>query len=172
MSIKSRYRTNQHRAQLDAATQAVRTAGATIRQDMEVIASPGRKFPTLARTRLGLDVTINNQGQGYAASLQEARLLAFLQQDDQTFAPMPDVRATNRYAVQNGWHEVDSTSIAAVKWDADRQSLTVEFLSNRSRYRYDQVPERVVHELLHAPSIGSFFETRIKRHYASTKLPE
>lgn len=161
----------QHRAQLDAANTAVRTSRLARRP--QVVQSSGGKFPSLVQTRLGLDVTIQNQGLGYAGQLQEQRLIAFLAQDDATYhGTVSAGRAGNPYAVQNGWHEVDSTSIRAVKWDSDRQSLTVEFLSNRARYRYDQVPERVVHELLNAPSVGSYFESRIKGHYGSTRLPE
>ncbi len=164
MSLRRKAGYNQHQAHLDAANASV--------QRTRALASPGGKFPTLINTVLGLDVTINNQGQGYAAQQQEQRLIAFLTNDDVAYAPPTAGRARNPYALQSGWHEVDSTSIAAVKWDPERQSITVEFQSNRARYRYDRVPERIAFELVNAPSVGSYFESKIKRFYASTKLPE
>lgn len=163
--------TRQHTLPPDAARLAVQRANLLRRRAVstEVIRSPGRKFPTLIQTRLGLDVTVNNIDNGHAGWLQEQRLVEFLMQDDaKAYTP---AKPGNPYAVRAGWHEVDSTALGAVKWDPDRQSLTVEF-HNRARYRYDQVPERIVHELLHAPSVGSYFEGQIKRHYASTRLPE
>lgn len=142
-------------------------------------------IPQTITTRGGLQVTVTFartafRGRGVgrtatdaneAAQLQAARLLTFLKNDDHFYHPGSEPVGTAP-KVKAGWHEVDSTSLRAVKWDPDRESLTVEFLSNRARYRYDKVPELIVGSLLNAASHGQYFDRNIKGRYASTRLDE
>lgn len=144
----------------------------------------GSMIPTTIHTRCGLTVrvehTLGSLGGTHVgefakrvneqAQLQAARIETFLKNDDHFYAGPETTTAAPK--VPAGWHEVDSTNLRAVKWDPDRQSLTVEFVSNRSRYRYDHVNESLVRGLLDAPSIGSFFTKRIRGRYPSTKLGE
>jgi len=59
---------------------------------------------------------------------------------------------------------VESSALASVGYDEDLEMLEVEFTS-RNVYRYYEVPARVHHELLHAPSKGQFFNTRIRNAF-------
>lgn len=59
---------------------------------------------------------------------------------------------------------VQSSSIAAVGYDAANQTLEVQF-HNGHAYRYEDVPASVHRELMDAESKGRFFNESIKDQY-------
>jgi hypothetical protein len=66
--------------------------------------------------------------------------------------PMPDM------------HPVSSSNITAVGYDADNQTVYVQFL-NGSTYAYKGVPEHEFENLLTAPSVGSYLNRNYKNVY-------
>ncbi len=64
---------------------------------------------------------------------------------------------------------LESSSLASVGYDAERQILEVEFRNGRT-YRYLEVPELVHRRLLKAPSMGKFFNEEIRDHYRSERV--
>jgi hypothetical protein len=64
---------------------------------------------------------------------------------------------------------VVSTSIASIGFDADNETLEVEFVSG-SVYRYRNVEEDVYERLLAAPSKGAFFNEHIKDAYLCERM--
>ena len=61
---------------------------------------------------------------------------------------------------------IDSSAIASVGYDRDREELEVEFRSGNV-YRYASVPEKVYEELLQASSKGRYFGEHIRGQYDS-----
>jgi hypothetical protein len=61
---------------------------------------------------------------------------------------------------------VDSKSVAAVGYDAERFELEVEFRNGRV-YRYEQVPIAAYRLLLQAPSIGEYVNKVIKPRFTA-----
>lgn len=62
------------------------------------------------------------------------------------------------------WVPVASTSLRAVRYDADRRVLEVEFTGG-SRYRYEGVSPDLYAGLLQAESLGAYFNREIRdRH--------
>ena len=59
------------------------------------------------------------------------------------------------------YHQVSSSSIAAIAYQASTSTLRVRFRKG-NEYSYTSVPERVFCELLSADSIGQYFNTRIR----------
>jgi hypothetical protein len=68
------------------------------------------------------------------------------------------------------WQPVDSSAANALRYDAQRQWLDVEFTGG-GRYRYFSVPAEVHQELLAVDSIGTYLNQSIKPYYACSKLP-
>jgi hypothetical protein len=66
--------------------------------------------------------------------------------------PMPDM------------HPVSSSNITAVGYDAENQTVYVQFL-NGSTYAYKGVPEHEFENLLTAPSVGSYLNRNYKNVY-------
>lgn len=66
--------------------------------------------------------------------------------------PMPDMQP------------VSSSNIAAVGYDAENQTVYVQFL-NGSTYAYRGVPEHEFENLLTAPSVGSYLNRNFKNIY-------
>lgn len=66
------------------------------------------------------------------------------------------------------FHEVRSSNIAAVCYDAKKQRLVVEFLGGRV-YEYLGVEKEIVEDLLAAPSVGAFFHREIKSKAVSSE---
>ena len=64
---------------------------------------------------------------------------------------------------------VRSSNIAAIGYDAEQQVLQVEF-ANGGVYRYMDVPQGVVDDLLSAPSIGRFFGRNVRNKYTTGKV--
>jgi KTSC domain len=64
---------------------------------------------------------------------------------------------------------VDSSSLAAVGFDAAVNELTVAF-QNGTVYRYFQVPSSVHRALLSAPSIGRTFNETVRDRFPSLRL--
>jgi hypothetical protein len=61
-------------------------------------------------------------------------------------------------------HPVSSSNIAAVGYDAENQTVYVQFL-NGSTYAYKGVPEHEFENLLTAPSVGSYLNRNFKNVY-------
>ncbi len=61
---------------------------------------------------------------------------------------------------------VESTVLATVAYDADRQLLRIEF-RDRSIYHYFSVPVEIHEGLLRAPSKGGYFNSSIRRRFAN-----
>lgn len=59
---------------------------------------------------------------------------------------------------------VSSSNIAAVGYDADTQTLAVEFRSGGT-YEFYDVPEAVYQGLLSASSPGSYFQNEVRGRY-------
>ena len=62
-----------------------------------------------------------------------------------------------------------SSNIAAVSYDADSKTLTVDFLDGDS-YEYANVPQSVAIGLAAAPSPGRYFYQHIRNLYAYEKV--
>lgn len=63
---------------------------------------------------------------------------------------------------------IDSSAIASVGYDPEKETLEVEFQSGNV-YRYSGVPEEIYEDLLRARSKGRFFGTFIRGQYDSVK---
>ena len=64
---------------------------------------------------------------------------------------------------------VESTTLATVAYDGDRQLLQIEF-HDRTTYRYFNVPTEVHETLLRAPSKGSYFNRVIRGQFAYVRI--
>jgi hypothetical protein len=64
---------------------------------------------------------------------------------------------------------VESTTLATVAYDANRELLQIEF-RDRTTYRYFNVPADVHETLLHAPSKGAYFNRVIRRQFVCTRV--
>jgi len=64
--------------------------------------------------------------------------------------------------------KVKSANISAVGYDAKKNKLVVEFTSG-TIYEYQDVPVRMYHRLLLAPSKGKFFNQNIKQAFKYAK---
>ena len=64
---------------------------------------------------------------------------------------------------------VDSTAIERIGYDANSNTLRIEFKSNRT-YDYFNVPEDIFHALKNAPSIGSYHAINIKNNYLYSEI--
>jgi lysyl-tRNA synthetase, class II len=60
---------------------------------------------------------------------------------------------------------VESTTLATVAYDADRELLQLEF-RDRTVYQYSAVPAHIHAALLLAPSKGHYFNCAIRRQFA------
>lgn len=61
-------------------------------------------------------------------------------------------------------HHVSSSNIAAVGYDAESQTVHVQFLDG-SLYAYKGVPEHEFENLRTAPSVGSYLNRNYKNIY-------
>jgi hypothetical protein len=64
---------------------------------------------------------------------------------------------------------VESTTLATVAYDADRELLQIEF-RDRTIYQYFRVPAAIHEALLHATSKGGYFNQVIRRQFAYTRF--
>ena len=62
-----------------------------------------------------------------------------------------------------------SSVIRAFDYDAGERALDVTFVSGR-HYRYHAVPPRVAEEKRRATSKGSYFNRRVRDHFAFTRI--
>ena len=62
-----------------------------------------------------------------------------------------------------------SSVIRDFAYDPERRSLAVEFVSGR-RYRYDDVPPRVVEAMRAARSRGQYFNRHIREKFMTTEI--
>ena len=66
-------------------------------------------------------------------------------------------------------HEVSSTSLASVGYDANARILEVEFQSG-AVYHYHDVPYRVAQGLARAQSIGAYFMKVIRPAFSYARV--
>jgi hypothetical protein len=64
---------------------------------------------------------------------------------------------------------VQSTAIAAIRYDPARKLLEIEFLTGR-RYRYSRVPLPTYRAFMAAGSKGRFYNERIRDEFPFTRL--
>ncbi len=64
---------------------------------------------------------------------------------------------------------VSSSSIAAIGYDEDSQTLQVEF-NRGTLYQYFDVPQQIFDELQQANSVGTFLNEHIKGIYRYSKV--
>ena len=64
---------------------------------------------------------------------------------------------------------VSSSSLRAVGYDPDSQTLEIEFQSGNV-YQYFGVPQEVHDDLMAADSLGTYFSASIKDHYPSRRV--
>ena len=64
---------------------------------------------------------------------------------------------------------VSSSNVEALGYDADSQTLEVEF-KNGTVYQYFDVPERVFEELRDAGSVGAYLAAQVKGAYRFSKV--
>lgn len=63
-----------------------------------------------------------------------------------------------------------STNIAAILYNADEQTLTVEFVKSGAVYQYDQVPEDLAMGFQTALSATKYLETYIASQFPSNRI--
>jgi len=66
---------------------------------------------------------------------------------------------------------VKSSVIAALEYDSETNVLEVEFRTGRL-YRYFLIPPKVYEALLHAQSIGEYFNREIRDRYRCVEVTE
>lgn len=66
-------------------------------------------------------------------------------------------------------YSVASSNIASVGYDADAETLEIEFL-NGSIYQYYNVPEFMYDQLMQEPSKGKFLNIYIKNAYPYSRV--
>ncbi|HGM5561016.1 MAG: KTSC domain-containing protein [Serratia marcescens] len=64
---------------------------------------------------------------------------------------------------------VTSSNISSIGYDADSQTLEIEFL-NGAIYQYFDVPEQVHAELMGADSVGAFLARNIKGSFRYSRV--
>ena len=64
---------------------------------------------------------------------------------------------------------VSSSNLAAIGYDPVTQTLEVEFHGGRI-YQYYGVPDRMLEEMMQAPSAGQFFNTYIRDGYPYSRV--
>jgi len=64
---------------------------------------------------------------------------------------------------------VTSSNIASIGYDADSQTLEIEFL-NGGVYQYFEVPQQVYEEIMNADSQGQYLAQNIKGVYRYSKV--
>lgn len=66
-------------------------------------------------------------------------------------------------------HQVDSSVIIAVGYDEGASILEVVFRTGRT-YHYFRVPPKAYDALIHAKSIGGYFNREIRRRYRGVEV--
>ena len=66
-------------------------------------------------------------------------------------------------------HQVDSSVIVAVGYDGGSSILEVVFRTGRT-YRYFRVPPKAYDALVHAKSIGAYFNREIRPRYRGVEV--
>lgn len=64
---------------------------------------------------------------------------------------------------------VESTVIRSVGYERDTATLEIEFNSD-TVYRYFAVPHSIYEELVVAPSVGAFFNERVRDRYPEERV--
>jgi hypothetical protein len=64
---------------------------------------------------------------------------------------------------------VSSSNIVSVGYDADSQTLEIEF-SGGATYQYFQVPPNIYEEFMHASSKGKYHHQAIKSRFRSSRV--
>lgn len=61
---------------------------------------------------------------------------------------------------------IESSNIAQVGYDAETQTLAVQFRTGDKTYTYSGVPPEVHQAMLEAPSPGGYFAANVKGQFA------
>ncbi|NYT74957.1 KTSC domain-containing protein [Halomonas sp. QX-2] len=65
--------------------------------------------------------------------------------------------------------QVESSNIASIGYDADSETLEIEFL-NGSVYQYYNIPENIYDGIMSAASHGGYLASNIKGQYSYSKV--
>lgn len=65
---------------------------------------------------------------------------------------------------------VSSSSIASVGYNAEAETLEVEFSRTGAVYEYYNVPAFMYERLMEAPSVGTFFHAEIRSAYSCNPI--
>ena len=65
---------------------------------------------------------------------------------------------------------VVSSALASAGYDADTQTLEIEFRNSGSVYQYSNIPPELFEELITAPSIGRYYNRSIKGRYRCIRI--
>ena len=66
----------------------------------------------------------------------------------------------------------DSSCFSAVGYDSAEKVLYAQFRDSGAIYSYDDVPSAVYGDLMHAESMGGYYNGYIKGHYTSHRLTD
>jgi len=64
---------------------------------------------------------------------------------------------------------IESSAVSSVGYDPQAKALDIEYAGG-AVYRYAPVPDRIVRQLLRAPSKGRFVNTRIRDTYPFRRI--
>lgn len=70
---------------------------------------------------------------------------------------------------QGGRVPLTGSNLAYARYDDATHELTIDFRSKRS-YAYADVPQDIYTELIHAPSAGKYFDSRIRGKYVEREV--
>lgn len=71
--------------------------------------------------------------------------------------------------VPTEWADLDSSNVAAMKYDADKGELHVKF-KNGGTYVYEGVPPDVAEDMYHSSSAGRFVQENLKGQYQHRRV--
>lgn len=65
---------------------------------------------------------------------------------------------------------IDSSMIEAAAYDKDSKALYLQYVNTGKVFAYEEVPENIFQELLHADSVGRFVRSEIKGLYSGYQV--
>lgn len=66
----------------------------------------------------------------------------------------------------------DSSCFSAVGYDSAENVLYVQFRDSGAIYSYDDVPSAVYSDMMHAESMGGYYNEYIKGHYTAHRMTD
>ncbi|MEO6148701.1 MAG: KTSC domain-containing protein [Mucilaginibacter sp.] len=67
-------------------------------------------------------------------------------------------------------HHVDSSALQSIGYDAEQQTLELEFRDNGGVWQYFGLPPSVYKRFIQAESLGRFFVKKIKGKFSEQKV--